>query len=263
MIKTEMRLKKKTALITGSSKGLGRAIALAMAAEGADVIITGRTTRELKALATRIRKQGRRCDVVVADLSDREGVRKLCDEVNPERRRVDILVNNAGVGSSIDPRPTVEFDDAIWDLSLFVNLTAPYLICKRFIPPMVRRNWGRVINVTSGASKVGLLHGSAYAASKHGLLGLTRTLALEHLGTNVTINAYTPGVVATGTNEGRIDYDAKRLGKTREEIMAASTPFGRRFKPAEMTPFVVFLATPEAKFINGQSCHSDGGGIMW
>ena len=263
MAKTGLRLNNKTALITGSSRGLGRAVALDMAAEGADIIVTGRTKRDLNAMRKRIEKLGRCCDVVVADLSCREGVKKLCDEVNPEKRRVDILVNNAGVGSSIDPRPTVEFDDAIWDLSIFINLTVPYLICKRFIPPMARRNWGRVINITSGASKVGLLHGSAYAASKHGLLGLTRTLALEHLGTNVTINAYTPGVVATATNEGRIEHDAKRLGKTHEEIKAASTPFGRRFKPNEMTPFVIFLATPEARFVNGQSCHSDGGGIMW
>ena len=263
MAEAGMRLKNKTALITGSSRGLGRAVALAMAAEGADIIATGRTARQLDTLKKKVEKLGRRCDTVIADLSNREGVMKLGDEINPDKRRVDILVNNAGVGSSIDPRPTLEFDDDIWDLSIFLNLTAPYLICKRFIPSMVRRNWGRVINVTSGASKVGLLHGSAYAASKHGLLGLTRTLAIEHLGTNVTINAYTPGVVATETNEGRIDYDAKRLGKTREEIIAGSTPFGRRFKPEEMTPFVVFLATPEARFINGQSCHSDGGGIMW
>jgi NAD(P)-dependent dehydrogenase (short-subunit alcohol dehydrogenase family) len=234
-----------------------------MAAEGADTIVTGRTKCELDDLKADIQKLGRRCDVVVADLSTRDGVRTLCDEVNPEGRRVDILVNNAAVGGSIDPRPTVEFDDAVWDQTLFINLTAPYLICKRFIPPMAHRNWGRIINVTSGASKIGLAHAPAYASSKHGLLGLTRTLALEYLGTNVTINAYTPGVVATAANEASMDHEAQRQGKTRDEIIEASTPFGRRFNPEEMTPFVVFLATPEARFINGQSCHSDGGGIMW
>src|SRR5207249_11178245 len=114
---------------------------------------------------------------------------------------VDVLVNNAGVGSSANPKPIVEFDDAFWDLSLMVNLTVPYLLCKAVLPSMIARRRGRIINVASINSRIPSPHAAAYVASKHGLLGLTRVLALEVAKDGITVNAICPGPVHTVMND--------------------------------------------------------------
>ena len=257
-----MLLKNRTALITGASRGIGREIALAYAREGADLAVTARSAEDLDSLKNEIEQAGRKCAVILADLSEKHSAKKISDEFFGHFRHLDILVNNAGVGSSIDPRPTLEFDDRIWDLTLMINLTLPYLLCKALIPQMVERKFGRVINIASLAGKVGLLHGSAYAASKHGLLGLTRTLAIELAPTGVTVNAICPGPVRTATNEKRIQYDARRLGKSVEQYEAGMTPMGRRLEPAELAPLAVFLATEQASVITGQAWNVDCGALM-
>src|SRR5262249_24538728 len=152
--------------------GIGRAIALAFAREGARVALTARTAAELEEVVGQIHSSQGQALAVVADLSDRQAPRRVVQQVAEALGPVQILVNNAGIGSSANPRPLVEFDDAFWDLSLMVNLTAPYLLCKAVLPPMLAHRWGRIINIASINGKVGSLHGAAYAASKHGLLGL-------------------------------------------------------------------------------------------
>jgi len=257
-----MKLKNKTALITGASRGIGREIALAFAREGADVVITGRATELLESLRDEIVAIGTRCSLVVADLAKRDAVGKIWTHCQQSLNRIDILVNNAGIGSSAGPKPIINFDDDFWELTLFVNLTMPYLLIKAALPGMVERHYGRIINIASINGKVGVVHGAAYAASKHGLLGLTRTVAMEVANEGITVNAICPGPVRTLVNDKRIAYDAERLGKTKEQLEAEATPIGRRLEAREIAPLAVYLASDDAAMVTGQAYNIDGGRVM-
>ncbi|MDE2963810.1 MAG: SDR family NAD(P)-dependent oxidoreductase, partial [Acidobacteriota bacterium] len=138
-----LKLKDKTALITGASRGIGRAIALGFAAEGARVAVTARTVQDLDSLVERIQASGREAVAIPADLLDLSTVPGLVGLAEKELGSLDILVNNAGLGSSSDPKPVIEFDDRFWDRSLALNLTVPYLLCKAVLPSMIRRKRGR------------------------------------------------------------------------------------------------------------------------
>jgi NAD(P)-dependent dehydrogenase (short-subunit alcohol dehydrogenase family) len=189
-------------------------------------------------------------------------VQSLVGRVQQALGPVDILVNNAGIGSSADPRPVVEYDDAFWDLTLAVNLTAPYLLCKAVLPGMVARTWGRIINVASINSRIPTLHGAAYVASKHGLLGLTRVLALETAKAGITVNAICPGPVHTVMNDKRVAYDAQRRGVSFAEQERSMTLLGRRIEPEEIAPLAVYLASEDARMMTGQALNLDGGICM-
>src|SRR5262245_133049 len=163
------KLQGRVALVTGGGRGIGRAIALAFAAEGARVAVTARTAAELEDAVTAVRAQGGQAVAVTADLADRPAAQALVGRVQEALGPVEVLVNNAGIGSSAGPRPVAEYDDAFWDLSLAVNLTAPYLLSKAVLPGMTARRWCRIINVASINSRVPTLHAAAYVASnKHG-----------------------------------------------------------------------------------------------
>src|SRR5436190_15357963 len=168
------KLRDRVALVTGAGRGIGRAIALALAREGARVAVTARTGPELEEVIGTIRSHGGQGLLVVADLADRAAVPRVVQEVTAVLGPVEILVNNAGIGSSANPRPVVDFDDDFWNRTLYVNLTVPYLLSKYALPSMIAKRYGRIVQIASVAGKVGSMHGAAYAASKHGLLGLTR-----------------------------------------------------------------------------------------
>lgn len=252
----------RVALVTGASKGIGRSIALAMAGAGADVGVTGRDESGLESLAADIGAAGGRCQVVLADLAEPGAEARVHEAVRATLGEIDILVNNAGIGSSADPRPVAEYDDDFWDTMLFVNLTVPYRLCRLTLPSMLARGWGRIINIASINGKIGALHGAAYAASKHGLLGLTRTIAMEVGARGVTANAICPGPVATLLNDRRIAYDARRLGRSVEDIERASTLLGRRLQADEIAPLALYLASDAAAAMTGQALNIDGGILM-
>ncbi len=261
-METNDSLAGRTALVTGASKGIGRAIALAYGQAGAQVGVTGRNEGELESLAAEIRDLGGRCQVVVADLAESDAERRVFEAVTSTLGDVDILVNNAGIGSSANPKPVAEYDDDFWDRMMFVNLTVPYRLCRRVLPAMLAAGWGRIINISSINGKIGALHGAAYAASKHGLLGLTRTLAMEVTARGVTANAICPGPVATALNDARIAYDAQRLGRPVAEVERGLTLIGRRLQAEEVVPLALYLAGDASAAMTGQALNIDGGIVM-
>lgn len=252
-------MKNRIALVTGAGRGIGRAIARSLAAEGARVAITARSTDELDSLVDEIGATSGQVQAIVADLADRAAPAQIVRSVEATWGPLEILVNNAGIGSSQDPRPLVEFSDDFWDLTFAVNVTAPYLLTKLVLPAMIRARWGRIINIASINAKLPALHGAAYTASKHAVAGLTKVTAREAGEHGVTANAVCPGVTATQMNDKRLEYDARRTGKTFAQLEHDASPLGRRLLPDEVAALAVFLASDAAGAINGQSFNVCGG----
>lgn len=252
-------LEGRTAIVTGAGRGIGRAIAEALAAEGCTVVAAARTTDELQSVVDGITQAGGNAVSLPVDLSDRDQTRQLMEQASRKAGPIDILVNNAGVGSSGDPRPFVEFRDQYWDLSLEVNLTVPYLLTKLALPHMLKQGWGRVITVASINGRSPSLHASAYTASKHGVIGLMRAVALEVAAQGVTVNCICPGPVETLMNNLRIEYDAERLGRDLADYEQRLTPVGGRLVPEDIAPMAVYLASDAARMITGQAYNICGG----
>ena len=183
------------ALVTGAGRGIGRAIAEALASAGCKVVAAARTDDELRSVVDGITLAGGEAVALQVDLSDRDQTMTLPERAAAQAGPIDVLVNNAGVGSSGDPRPFVDFRDQYWDLSLEVNLTVPYLLTKLTMPHMLEQRWGRVITVASVNGRRPALHGSAYTASKHGVIGLMRAVALEVAAQGVTVNCICCGFI--------------------------------------------------------------------
>jgi len=256
-------LKDRIALVTGGGRGIGRAIAIALAQAGAKVGVTARTASELDEVVAAVKAQKGEAVPIVADLTQKDAPASVLDQITTRIGPVDILVNNAGLGSSSDPKPVAEFNDDFWELTLLLNLTVPYKLSKAVVPSMRKKGWGRIINIASINGKMPSLHGAAYAASKHGLLGLTRTLALEVARDGITVNAICPGPVRTVMNDKRLEYDAKRRGVTFDDIERSMTPIGGRLEPEDVSPLAVYLASTEARMVTGQAYNICGGVLLY
>ena len=246
------RLAGKSALITGGGRGLGRAIALAFAAEGADVAVSFAASAsgaaEVVELAT---ARGVRAQAIEADLADRAQVTALVERALDGFGRINLLVNNAGLFSQ---GPLQETDPELWDRLLAVNLTAPFLIC-RAIAATMRAQGGAILNLASGGGlhpRPGYRTSPAYAASKAGLVMLTRVLALE-LAPRVRVNAIAPGIV---------DSKPRPMSEKVRERLGAVAALGRIGTPTEVAAAAVFLASDEASFITGQVLGVDGGVLV-
>jgi NAD(P)-dependent dehydrogenase (short-subunit alcohol dehydrogenase family) len=255
-------LKHRTALVTGAGRGIGRAIAITLAGAGAHVAVTARTARELEETVATIKQQGGKAVALSADLAAPGVPQQIAKDAAAQLGRIDILVNNAGIGSSSSPKPVVDFDDEFWELTLRLNLTAPYLLSKAVLPAMIQRKWGRIINVASINGRIPSPHAAAYVASKHGLLGLTKSMALEVARDGVTVNAINPGPVHTVMNDRRVAYDAQRRGVSFEELANSLTPMGRRLEPEDIGPLALYLASDQSASLTGQGINIDGGIAM-
>jgi NAD(P)-dependent dehydrogenase (short-subunit alcohol dehydrogenase family) len=257
-----MQLKDRVAVVTGGGRGIGRAIALAFAREGADVVVTARTTSEIENVAGEIKGLGRKSLAITTDLSQRKAVLSLRDQVFSQFPTIHILVNNAGIGSGQNPKLVKEYDDDFWDMTLMVNLTVPYLLTKDFLPTMVKQGWGRIINISSVAGKNGFLFGAAYCSSKHGLIGFTRTVALEVATEGITVNAICPGPIRTSMLAKRMQVESEHRGISLEEVEKSFNPIQRLLEPEEVAAMAVYLASEKAQAVTGQSFNISGGSTM-
>ena len=260
-----MKLKDRLAFITGGGRGIGQAIATAFAREGASVALAARTRTQIEKVANEIRGEfsteaaAFECDVALFGDVER------AFELSSKRfgRTPDILVNNAGIAETA---PFVKTDEAMWQRHLAVNLTGTFH-CTRFaLPGMLAGHWGRIINIASIAGKTGAPYISAYAASKHGVLGLTRTLALEVASIGITVNAICPGYVDTEMTERGVENIVKRTGITADEALDAlkrMSPQNRMVTADEVAAVALLLASEDGRGINGQAINVDGGTVLF
>ena len=240
----------KTALITGASRGLGKAIAMALAKAGARVILTARDLDLLNQAAGAIREFGGQSLVYKTDVTDEAQILKLRESVSRESGKIQILVNNAGMNIR---KAATEFTLAEWRQVVDTNLTSAFLMCHSFVPLMTGQGYGRILNLTSIMSHVALPGRTAYAASKAGLLGFTRALALELAPEKITVNGISPGPVATEINTPILQNPELN----RQFI--SRIPVGRWGQVEEVGALAVYLCSEDAGFITGTDLLIDGG----
>lgn len=246
-------LKGRHALVTGAGRGIGAAVARALAAEGARLTLLGRSREPLERLAAELG-----ASPLQADVTDEESLARAFAEAGP----LDILVNNAGTAVTA---PFGKTDRALWDSMLAVNLTSVYSGCRLALPGMVERGWGRIVNIASTAGLRGYAYCAAYAAAKHGVIGLTRTLALETARSGVTVNAICPGFTATDMTETSLERIQAKTGRSREAALEELTrvnPQGRLVRPEEVAAAVVWLCRDGAASMTGQAIAVAGGEVM-
>ena len=243
----------KLALVTGGGRGIGAAIARALAGAGARVVVCGRTKAALDVIAREIEGAA-----LVLDVTNRAHT----DEVIASVGHVDVLVNNAGAAESASLERTT---DALWDRIMELDATAPFRITRALVPSMIERGWGRVINIASNAGVSGYGYTSAYCAAKHAMVGMTRALAIDLARTGVTINALCPGWVETRMVEEAVTRIAQKTGRSLDEArssLAAMSPQRRLIEPDEVAHAALMLCAHAARGIHGQTIVIDGGAVL-
>jgi NAD(P)-dependent dehydrogenase (short-subunit alcohol dehydrogenase family) len=240
----------KVAVVVGATSGIGRVLALGLARAGADVVPTGRRLSHVEEVAGEIEALGRRTARVACDVTSAASLDGARQAVEGALGRIDILVNSAG---RTRRTPTLELPESEWSEILETNLTGTLRACRAFAPGMIARGWGRIINIASLASFVGLFEVAAYTASKAGVAGLTRALAVEWGPHGVNVNAIAPGVFRTDFNQALLD------GTARGQEFLTRTPLGRFGSIEELQGAAVFLASDAASFVNGEVLAVDGG----
>ncbi|MEV6299181.1 SDR family oxidoreductase [Actinoplanes sp. NPDC051861] len=240
----------RTAVVTGGSSGIGRAMALALGRAGARIIVVARREAPMAEVVAELRGHGVEADAISADLADREAVKAVASKIIEGYAEPDILVNSAAV--NLRP-PLAELSDGVWDITVAANLTAPFVLGQAFAPAMARRGWGRIINVVSQQAFRAYGNSGAYGAAKAGLVGLTRSQAEAWSRHGVCCNAVAPGVVHTPLTE-EVFADPSKVS-----AHAARTMIGRNGLPGDFAGCAVFLASDAGQAVTGQTLFVDGG----
>ena len=255
-----MKLQNKIAVVTGGGRGIGKEIALALAREGADVLVSGRQKDVLEQTVSEIENLGRRAMLTVTDVSNESQVNEMIDVATQTFGKVDILVNNAGIAGPTAPVINLNRDD--WDNVMAVNLTGAFLCARAVIPQMIERRAGKIINISSVAGKMAYALRSPYAASKWGMLGLSASLAQELGSYNIQVNAICPGPTAGDRMEAVISGRAREMGVPYEEVektYVAGTALKRMVDPKHVASAVVFFCSDEGNSITGEALEISAG----
>jgi NAD(P)-dependent dehydrogenase (short-subunit alcohol dehydrogenase family) len=257
-----MRLESHRAVITGGGRGIGASTARLLAAEGAAVIVSARSEGEIEAVAEELRAAGHRAWAVACDVADPAAVETLRERAEELLGGVDILVNNAGIAHSAPVR-SITLED--WNRLFAVNATGTFLCTQAFLPGMLERGRGRIVNVASVAGKMGAPYIAAYAASKHAAIGFTRAVAAEVAAKGVTVNAVCPGYVDTSMTDAAVENIVEKTGLAAERAqrqIAKMSPQRRLLEPEEVAYQVLALCDPRAGGVNGQALVLDGGAVQ-
>jgi NAD(P)-dependent dehydrogenase (short-subunit alcohol dehydrogenase family) len=249
----------RTAVVTGASRGIGASIAEALAQRGAELALLARDVAPLEALVSRLPV---RALALAADVSDPGSVRAAFARIREQFPRIDILVNNAGQARSA---PFTRTDFALWQSMLAVNLNGAFLCTQEVYAPMLKQDYGRIVNIASVAGVTGLAYVSAYCAAKHGLIGLTRALAREAAPSALTVNAVCPGYTDTDMVKDAVANIIAKTGKSADEARAAlvaNNPQRRMIQPTEVANAVLWLCLPGSESVTGQAIVLAGGEIM-
>jgi NAD(P)-dependent dehydrogenase (short-subunit alcohol dehydrogenase family) len=254
------RLEGKVALVTGASRGIGEAISRRFATDGARVALAARDQEACRRIAADIGAAGGQAMAVHCDVTDSGSIAETISAIAAKWNRIDILVNNAGLG---EPTPLSDRDDSRWDAIVATNLTAVFRVTREALPHL--SDGGRIINLSSVVGRFGVAGHGAYSATKHGVIGLTRTFALELATRGVTVNAMCPGWVETDMGRAGWRRVAERHGGGEpegREMAAKMAPLGRVIQPEEVAGLASYLASEEARSITGQAIVIDGGQVM-
>jgi NAD(P)-dependent dehydrogenase (short-subunit alcohol dehydrogenase family) len=260
-----MKLQNRIALITGGGRGIGRAIALAFAREGAQVAVAARTLSQVQQVAQEITDRFKtKALPVTCDVSDPANVATaFAAVVQNLGRGCDILVNNAGIAES---STLLKTDNELWKEHLAVNLSGTFYCTRSALPSMIERRWGRIINIASIAGKTGAPYIAAYSASKHGVIGLTRSAAMELATKGITVNAICPGYVDTEMTTRGIENITAKTGITADQALESikkMSPQNRIIDAEEVAELAVLLASEDGRGINGQAINVDGGSVLY
>tara|TARA_B000000475_G_scaffold67159_1_gene53780 strand:+ start:523 stop:1260 length:738 start_codon:yes stop_codon:yes gene_type:complete len=241
-------LKGKKVLVTGASGGIGKAIAIELSSNGADLCLTGRKKSELESLQKLI---GGNCEIIISDLSKSEGIDELANSAQEKMGQIDILINNAGITRD---NLFMRMSEEDWNEVINVNLNSIFKLTKQLIKGMIKRRYGRIINITSVIGVAGGAGQSNYSASKAGIIAMSKSLAQEVGSRSVTVNSIAPGFIETNMTA--------ELSDDRKEEILNSISVGRLGKPDDIAGAVCFLASDKASYITGQTIHINGGMLM-
>ena len=246
----------KVAIVTGAGRGIGRAIALGLADAGADVVVMARTAEQVQTVAGEVAAAGRRGLAIAGDVSRAEDINRCVAETLASFGQLDILVNNAGIASSA---PLRSLDLEEWNRLMSVNATGTFLCTRAFLPGMIAGGWGRVINVASVAGRAGSAYISGYAASKHAVIGLMRTVAKEAAPRRIRVNVIAPGPIANAFQKNVEAGLTAAIGQDATAFLNAHIPLGRHGRAEEIARAVMFLASDQSSFTTGSVLMADGG----